>query len=694
VQRTQGHEAPLTAVPRKLAACRGTFAEAAPDAGIVSGVDAPVRARQLPPDIVDFTGRVPEIAEIAAVAITPERLPGLVVVTGAGGTGKTALAVHAGHLLGDGFADAHLYADLHGHSGGPLCVPHILKRFIHALSHTGRIPEDQEELVALFRTTIAGRRCLVVLDDAVSEAHVRPLLPPGPDSLTIVTSRNWLGGLAGGTTLRLGPMSDKEGHDLLTRIVGEQRSAEPGTDELLALCGLLPLTIRIAAARLLSRPRLTVRELSEQLRDEGRRLSRLTAGDATINDVFATSYAALDEADQAFFRRLALLRGVDFGVSAVAVVTDTPHGEAQDALDRLTDRNMVATGARPGRYLLHTLARLFAQDMLARDERLSIAQESERRLTAWFLKRVNAAAHLVNPCVVRLPTSATADEPDDSDEAGSSGESGDEEPFADRAEALSWLDAERHNFPALVRRHRGIGDAAFCWTMSDALRGYYSARRYLREWAWVAGEGLAAAQSTGDTTALAAMHLNVGMVRFATDRHAEADEHYQQALELAVACGWRDGEAAAYRNLAATALVRGETDVFQKYLRIWEDINLALDFPTAPAPAAADQPSTAAPTRDREPVADAPATPGGWHTLSRREQTVGRLVVQGLTNQQIATRIRCSPETVKFHLRNIFRKLGIVSRIEIARFVLPEASTGLPMDAAGSAPSRGSAQAG
>jgi DNA-binding NarL/FixJ family response regulator len=207
-----------------------------------------------------------------------------------------------------------------------------------------------------------------------------------------------------------------------------------------------------------------------------------------------------------------------------------------------------------------------------------------------------------------------------------------------------------------------------CWIVPDALRGYFHLRRHVREWTRMAAIGLGAARHAGDLRAQAAMHLSLGMAEYTAGRLNEAEEHYHRAVELSLGSGWQAGESAAYRNLAGVALAHGDAAASEKYLSLWADLNETLD-----------QRSGRAATEDHERCTEECADPAvprdteidkEWTSLSYREQAVARLVVEGLTNQQIAKRIRCSPETVKFHLRNIFRKLEIGSRVEIARFVL------------------------
>ena len=270
-------------------------------AQLLHGAEPEERAApgQLPPDVADFVGREKALAEAADRLGTgseaTDRL-GTVAVSGAAGSGKTAFAVHLAHRVKDRFPDGQLFVDLHGVER-PVEPADVLTRFLRALGDDPRtVPEDPDERAARYRERTAGRRLLVVLDDAAGEAQVRPLLPGGDGCAVLVTSRPRLAALEGAHVLDLPVFEPAEAAELLDRVAGPDRTrAEPEAgDALVELCGRLPLAIRVGAARLVARPHWTVRRLADQLADERGRLDALAAGDLDVRSSNELGHTALE----------------------------------------------------------------------------------------------------------------------------------------------------------------------------------------------------------------------------------------------------------------------------------------------------------------------------------------------------------------------------------------------------------------
>ncbi|MBB5078801.1 DNA-binding SARP family transcriptional activator [Nonomuraea endophytica] len=318
--------------------------------------------RQLPADVADFTGRESEVEAMAA-ALRPGRSSALVVcaVAGAGGVGKTALAVHVAHRLAGDYPDGQLFVDLRGSGSQPLEVELVLGSLLRALG-LEEAPEELAERAALYRSMLADRRMLVVLDNAAGAGQVRPLLPGSATCGVLVTSRARLIGLSGARQVDLEVLGPVAALRLFARIVGEQRAeAERGAAmDLVAACGFLPLAIRIAAARLAARPNWSVAGMRDRLSDERRRLSELRAGDLAIEATFALGYEQLDEAHARAFRLLAVPDMADVSLRAAAALLDLPEQEAEAVCEALVDVSMLES-LSPGRYRFHDLLRVFAR---------------------------------------------------------------------------------------------------------------------------------------------------------------------------------------------------------------------------------------------------------------------------------------------------------------------------------------------
>jgi hypothetical protein len=326
---------------------------------------APIRA--LPRTVGDFTGRAGLLDSSSAEIMAAPPGPLVRVIDGMPGIGKTTLAVHLAGLVGARYPDAHLFIDLHGHSDRAAVEP--AAALLTLLRQLGlpadRIPAGVQERVALWRSELAGRRALVVLDNAASSAQITPLLPGNGDSLALITSRRRLTGLDGIRPESVRVLDEDEAAALFTRIVGDRAVAEPAAvREVVRRCGGLPLAIRLAGARLAHRPRWRVTDLLSRLSETA--LPELVAEDRTVLSAFALSYAQLASAPQRLFRLLGLVPGERFTAPAAAALAEIDLDEAEDLLDGLVDVHLIEEPS-PGLYRLHDLMREYAASLVTAD---------------------------------------------------------------------------------------------------------------------------------------------------------------------------------------------------------------------------------------------------------------------------------------------------------------------------------------
>lgn len=341
---------------------------------------------QLPPDLADFTGRTPEVAEVVGAVEGADTA--VVAVSGQPGVGKSALAVHVAHLLRDRFPDGVLHACLWESPAAPLDPAEVLGRFLRALGVPGAaIPDSTPERTALYRSALVGRRVLVVLDDARDERQVRPLLPGGPGRACLITGRVRLTALEGVRHVDLGVLDEPGSLALLERLVGRERLAsEPDrARELVRLCDHLPLAVRVAGARLAARPDWPLARLVDRLRRPREVLDELVAGDLEVRGSLAVSYAGLAEPERAALRALGWLGVPDFAASLVAVLLGVPVERAEDLVDALVRARLVDVAGVGGdgwtRYRLPYLTRAFALERGEREQRredlLAMARRAE-----------------------------------------------------------------------------------------------------------------------------------------------------------------------------------------------------------------------------------------------------------------------------------------------------------------------------
>lgn len=360
----------------------------------------PPRPAQLPAGAADFTGRA------TAVNILRERLlntRGTVMavsaVRGLGGAGKTALAVHVAQAVRDHFPDGQLFVDLLGQGPRPADPAAVLGMFLRALgTPPAELPEGIHERAALYRSTLADRRVLVLLDNAHDTAQVRPLLPGTPGCATLITSRSTMADLDGVHMVDLSVMEPADALALFTRIVGDQRaSAEPqACRQAVAACGYLPLAIRVAASRLATRPGWTISTLTDRLADVHRRLQELRAGDLAVHTSFEFGYAQLNAAQARAFRLLGLCDGPNISLTAAAAALDTPVHETECILESLVDTCLLESIA-PGRYRYHDLLRLYARSCAVRDERPETRAAAFSRILDFYLSSASRVYAMERP---------------------------------------------------------------------------------------------------------------------------------------------------------------------------------------------------------------------------------------------------------------------------------------------------------
>jgi DNA-binding SARP family transcriptional activator/tetratricopeptide (TPR) repeat protein len=513
--------------------------------------DGPVPA-QLPSAVAGFTGREEALGDLDTLLASRPPAGAIVVIAGTAGVGKTALAVHWAHRHRGAFPDGQLYVNLAGFApGSPMPPERALAGFLRALGVLAeRIPLDVAEAAALYRSLLADRRVLVVLDNAAAAEQVRPLLPGGPGCLTVITSRDRLTGLTvreGAVPLGLGVMSPDEAYALFAGLLGgaRTRSDPAAVAELSTLCGCLPLALRIATAHLIRHPSQPVADLAAELRT-GNRLAMLSVtGDeqSAVRAAFDLSYAALTPAARHMFRLAGLHPGPDLNGAAAAALAATSPAQARDLLTDLASAHLVDEHAA-GRFAVHDLLRLYARTRA--DEEVSAADRdaATSRLCDFYFGITDSAARVLYPNMQRLP--APAGQPAAGGQAVPAGGLA----FADHAAALAWLEAERPNLVATITWAAGNGPRQAAWLLADAMRGYFWMRRHAADWLAVAHAGLAAAQAGQDPCGMAAAHLSIAQAERRLARYASAVDHLVQARVLADRGGWQAGAAAAVGTLA------------------------------------------------------------------------------------------------------------------------------------------------
>jgi DNA-binding SARP family transcriptional activator len=512
--------------------------------------------RQLPAATRHFAGRAEALKTLAGLAgeATGDRPATVItVIDGTAGIGKTTLALHFAHQVADRFPDGQLYVNLRGFdpAGPPMPPSEAIRLLLDALSvPAARIPSGLEAQAGLYRSILAGRRILVLLDNARDVDQIRPLLPASSGCLVIVTSRSQLTPLVaaeGAFPLTLDVLADADAHELLARRLGAERVAGdlPAADELIQLCAGLPLALSIAAARSASQPALSLGALSAELRGAGGRLDALDAGHVATNvrAVLSWSYQQLNASAGRLFRLLGLHAGPDISAPAAGRLADLPPDEVRQTLGELTRAHLLFEYA-PGRFGCHDLLRAYAYELTQ-----SVDSDAERRAATGrmldhYLHTAAAASFLLHP--TRRPVTLAA-----------AGPGATPEHIADVAQALAWFQAERRVLIAAATRAADAGFDAHAWQIPWAMSRFLETRGRWHEWTITEQIALAAARRLGDRAAQAGALQRCGYANALLGNYDDAYTQLGQALHIHTENKDQAGQAYVHNGLAITLNFQG-----------------------------------------------------------------------------------------------------------------------------------------
>ena len=473
--------------------------------------------RQLPLDVPDFTGRAAVLRRLAELLRGP--LPVVAALTGPPGVGKSTVAVHIGHRMAGLFPDGQLYVDLEdtddplGHLADTLGVP-----------------------PARYRSALARRRMLLVLDNASDTRQITPLLPGSGECAVLVTSRRTMPDLRGAVPVPIGPLSAAEAAELLVRVGGRRVIQEPDhTGEILAACGNLPLAVRVAGAKLASRPAVAVRVLAERLRDESGRLDELTIGGLAVRTSVTDSYTRLAPEAARAFRFAGLLGPSSFPDWALAALLGRPR--ADDVLDSLVDANLVEVAGTTPRYRLPSLFRCYAGERLTAEPRHEIQAATRRALDGYLARATHAVARIPVPFFGLLPSQGVSQ--------------------ANEGDPVEWLTAERSTISTLLANANQLGLHDHAWRIPAVYAPYFDLRGAHEQWGRSHGIALEGARQAGDLHGEAIVQRNIGQLNLYVDRYADAESALHESLRLFAEAGDDSGVGIALAGIGTTLRIRG-----------------------------------------------------------------------------------------------------------------------------------------
>ncbi len=521
----------------------------APDRG------AKVIPRQLPAAPRRFSGRAAELAALNALLEEAQAATRTVVISaisGTAGVGKTALAVHWAYRVAQRFPGGQLYVNLRGYDpGAPVPAEEALAGFLRALGVPDRdIPADPDERASRYRSLLAGRRILVVLDNAWSADQVRPLLPGAAGCLAVVTSRDALAGLIardGAERLDLDLLPRADAVSLLRSLIGSRADADSkAVAALAAQCARLPLALRIAAELATARPAISLAELVRELADEQERLDLLeAAGDShtAVRAVFSWSYQNLSQPAARLFRLLGLHPGPDITIRAAASLAASPPGQARRLVAELVRANLLTEQA-PGRFGCHDLLRAYAVELAATTWSRPLRQAAQGRLLDHYLHAAADADRLLHP--LRQPITLVPPR------QGVSRES-----LANHDQALAWLDAEHRSLIAAVKLAADHDFDIHAWQLAYCLETYFHRRSRWHDWADTQQIALAAASRLGDPDGQTLAHCGVANAQIQAGHPEEAHSQLAAALRLRENAGDILGQARVHLYTAQAMEYQG-----------------------------------------------------------------------------------------------------------------------------------------
>ncbi|MDT7727434.1 MAG: hypothetical protein QOI21_4010 [Actinomycetota bacterium] len=515
-----------------------------------------IRPAELPRDVRGFAGRAEKLALLdAQLAVTlgsGSPMSDIWVLNGIAGVGKTALALHWAHGVREHFPDGQLYVNLRGFDADrePMEPAVALAQLLRALGADPQgIPTEVDEQAGLYRSALADKRVLLVLDNARDASQVLPLLPP--TGTVLVTSRNRLGDLVaetGARSLPLPVLPLEDSRALLTGVLGATRvdAEAEAADELARLCGHLPLALRIAAANISTSLEPRIADMAAELA-KGGPLAMLTvdgADESAVTRAFAVSYETLAPELKRLFRLLGLMVGPDFTPASAAALAGDPLADVTRRLQRLAAAHLVEQPVA-GRFRLHDLVRDYALRCVGTDESPDARAQAWMRLVESHLSAADSADEIFgrrhNPQIPR-------------DRAFVAGRP---VTFSDSAEAAAWVDAEHENMIAVVRQAVVHGPYPQAWYLADAVRGPFYHRGRRVEWVDLASTVLGAARRHDEPLVEAVVLQSVGLAFIHLERHEQAVEWLTEALRVFKRVNWPEGEAAALNTFGIALRVAG-----------------------------------------------------------------------------------------------------------------------------------------